>query len=125
MQAKHQDHVSRPALIWATIFITLAALVVLFLAGCADCRMAAIKDAERYQAQGKETQIACYYLNLDGLLWGAFVWKSHCQAQIKVGETWKWAGEFGGLRQEPTFRPRGEVYTWSLEGYKKLIKEGK
>jgi hypothetical protein len=104
---------------WLLIVLSLS----LSLASCSTCRETSIRDAEKYAAQGQQSRIACYYLNLDGLLWGGFVWKSHCQAQVRVADEWRWIGEFGGLRKEPTFRPRGEVFTWTIEGYKQLLKD--
>ncbi len=100
--------------------------VLLFLAlfvvpSCSVCRVKAIVYAERYAAQGHETKVACYALNLDGLLWGAFVWKSHCQAMVRTGDGWLWVGEWGGLHREPTFMPKGETFSWTVQEYRNLL----
>ena len=101
---------------WVFLFFALLAA-----SSCSTCREKSVVDAERYAAQGYETRVACYYLNLDGLLWGAFLWKSHCQAQARAGSDWQWVGECGGLKKSPTFRPKGEVYSWSVRDYRDLL----
>ncbi len=101
--------------------VFVLSVVLLAAPGCSICRSKAIVDAEQYAARGYETRIACYYLNLDGLLWGAFVWKSHCQAQVLTDDDWRWVGEYGGLRKTPTFSARGAVYSWTVKEYRGLL----
>ena len=96
--------------------------LLLFVApSCSTCREKAIIDAEHYGANGYQTRIACYNLCLDGLLWGAFIWKSHCQARVRVGDDWLWVGPWGRLRREPTFRPKGDIFSWTVQEYRDLL----
>ena len=112
--SKHvRKPVNRPQL-FAAALVVCAALV----AGCATCRERSVADAERLRARGYETRVAAYALNLDGLIYGAGIWKAHAQAQVLMDGRWLWVGEFGGLREEPTFRPKGWVVVWPVEEYK-------
>ncbi len=105
-----------------THLATVLMILALFAGpSCSTCREKAIVDAERYAAEGYQTRVACYGLCLDGLLWGAFVWRSHCQARVRAGDSWLWVGEWGGLREEPTFRPKGEIFSWTVQGYRDLL----
>jgi len=118
----------KPIHIFVRIFLLLLLLAFFFLAssGCTICRHAAIKDADKYTDQGYETRIVVYDLSLDGLLWGAFIWDHHAQAQVKKDGHWYWVCELGGLCEEPTFTIKSIMYYWEVQEFKDLLaKHGK
>jgi hypothetical protein len=103
------------------IFIGLA---LLSLTGCTLCRNQAVMDADRYQAQGYQAQVATYDLRLDGLLWGGGVWTHHAQAVVWKDGHMLWSGPFG-LSEEPTFRVKRMVVLWDPDEYRKAITKNK
>ena len=117
----HRDRGPRPSRKKPNWISVLLFLVLVVAPSCSTCREKAIIDAEQYAAEGYQTRVACYMLCLDGLLWGAFVWKSHCQARVRAGDSWLWVGEWGGLHKDPTFRPKGEIFSWTVQGYRDLL----
>ena len=92
------------------------------LISCTICREAAVRDAERYRVRGYQTRIATYDLKLEGLLYGAFLWTHHAQAQVYRDEKWHWVCEFGGLCDEPTFRVGRMVVLWDVQEYKRSLR---
>ena len=101
-------------------FLFAAAVLSALVTSCTVCRQAAVRDAEQYSMQGYEVRIATYELKLDGLLYGAFLWTHHAQAQVYRHEKWYWVCEIGGLCDEPTFRVKRMVVLWDVEEYKKV-----
>ena len=86
----------------------LLAAFLLFLVSCQTCRVTSVEDALEYQAKGYETRVAIYPVGMDGLLWGAFLWTHHAQAQVLVDGQWKWVGMVS-LTDTPTFSVQGDI----------------
>ena len=107
---------------WCVVRIFIVTLLCFFLACCTLCREAAIRDAERYANEGYPARIATYDLKLDGLLYGAFLWTHHAQAQIYQNGRWLWICEFNGLCDESTFGIKRMVVLWDVEDYKRAVK---
>jgi hypothetical protein len=99
--------------------VLVAALVLSALISCTLCREAAIRDAEWYARQGDEVRIATYDLKLGGLLYGAFLWTHHAQAQVYRHGKWYWVCELGGLCDAPTFRSKRMLVLWDVQEYKR------
>ena len=89
------------------LLIPIMALLIL-LSVCQTCRVTSCEDAFEYEAKGYQTRIAIYPVGMDGLLWGAFLWTHHAQAQVKVNGEWKWVGAFG-LTDRSTFSIQGDI----------------
>jgi len=106
--------------------LTFQSLLALFiasgLASCTICREAAIRDAEQYARRGYEARIATYDLNIDGRMYGAFLWSHHAQAQVYRNEKWYWVCELGGLCEEPTFTIKRIVVLWDVDEYRKAVR---
>ena len=97
------------------LYLALAAFL-LFLCACQTCRVTSCEDALEYQQKGYETRVAIYPVGMDGLLWGAFLWTHHAQAQVKVDGKWKWVGMVS-LTDTPTFSIQGDVTYWQPSIY--------
>jgi hypothetical protein len=102
-----------------TIILVLS---LFFLTSCQTCRVTSCEDAKYYKSQGYQTRIAVYKTGLDGKLYGAFIWDYHAQAQVKMGNEWKWAGNFG-LSDTPSFSVKGDIYYWQPEIYEAFLKQ--
>ena len=98
-------------------------IVLMSVVACATCREQALSNSDKYQALGYATRIVVYDLGIDGLLYGAFVWRYHAQCQVLKGEQWLYVCEFGGLCTEPRFRIRRVQYEWTPEAYRKLLRD--
>jgi hypothetical protein len=96
-------------------------LLLLSLTGCALCGPQALWNADKYQKAGYATRIVVYDLQLDGLLYGAFIYKFHAQCQVLKDGQWLYVGEFGGLSFEPTFRMKRIQYEWTPEAFRALL----
>ena len=57
----------------STGFAALLILSLFLLTSCGLCTSTAIRDAQRYEAKGYTALVGCYKLNLDGLIYGAFI----------------------------------------------------
>lgn len=97
-------------------------LLGMFLTSCHTCRVTSCEDAQYYKSQGYSTRIAIYHIGLDGRLYGAFIWKYHAQAQVKMDNEWKWVGKFGPS-DNPTFSIQGDIYYWQPEIYEAYLKQ--
>ena len=103
------------------VIIAIFALIPFY--GCTTCRVTSVEDANKYARSGYETRIAVYKTGLDGLLWGAFMWTHHAQAQVYVGNEWKWV-ETLGLSDSPTFSiADNEIYYWRATDYASFLKK--
>ncbi len=99
--------------------IPIMALLIL-LSACQTCRVTSVEDAFAYQAKGYETRVAIYPVGMDGLLWGAFLWTHHAQAQVLVDGQWKWVGMVS-LTDTPTFSIQGDVTYWQPTIYQEWL----
>ena len=96
-------------------------MAVILLCSCQTCRVTSVEDALEYQSKGYETRVAIYPVGMDGLLWGAFMWTHHAQAQVFVNGEWKWVGAFG-LSDRPTFSVQGDIYYRDAREYEAFLK---
>ncbi|MHB8109000.1 MAG: hypothetical protein ACYDHW_03080 [Syntrophorhabdaceae bacterium] len=98
-------------------------IVAISLGGCSTCRVASVEDATAYKEMGYNTRIAIYKTGLDGLLWGGFLWTHHAQAQVQVGDNWKWVGTLG-LSDNPSFAiSDNEIHYWRVTDYAAFLKQ--
>lgn len=103
------------------LIITL--ILVTSLCGCTTCRVTSVEDASTYISKGYDARIAIYRTGLDGLLWGAFLWTHHAQAQVYVDDRWKWVGMLG-LTDSPTFSVSDdEIYYREVTEYTAFLKK--
>jgi len=104
----------------AVLIMTL--ILVIFFCGCKTCRVTSVEDANAYASKGYQTRIAVYKTGLDGLLWGAFLWTHHAQAQVLIDGKWKWVGILG-LSDSPTFSiADDEIYYRGVGEYTAFLK---
>lgn len=94
--------------------------LLIFLCSCTICRVTAIQDAERYQANGYAAKVCTYDMTLPGRAYGGFVWTHHAQACVWKDGKMLWAGMLG-LSEEPTFRVKTMVVQWTIDEYKAAI----
>ncbi len=126
METHHDDRETKgggeaSSLVRYALKVLCGALLLFALISCSMCRETAVRDAEWYSAKGYPVRIATYDLQLDGLLYGAFLWKHHAQAQVYRHGNWYWVCELGGLCKEPTFRTKRMLVLWDVREYKSAI----
>jgi hypothetical protein len=102
----------------ARIQAAACVLATLLFSSCTLCRVSAIEQAQKYQAQGYEVRIATYDLLLDGKLYGAFLWDHHAQAVVWKDGHYSWVGEFGQLSDTSTFRLGRMTVYWTIDEFK-------
>lgn len=99
----------------AILIMTL--ILVISFCGCTTCRVTSVEDAGAYANKGYQTRIVIYRTGMDGLLWGAFLWTHHAQAQVYIDDKWKWVGMLG-LSDSPTFSiADNEIYYREVAEY--------
>ena len=102
--------------------LIIALILLIALCGCTTCRVTSVEDANVYASKGYQTRIAIYKTGLDGLLWGAFLWRHHAQAQVFIDDQWKWVGTLG-LSDSPTFSiADNEIHYWEAANYALFLK---
>lgn len=105
--------------------IIILLFLIATLCTCSTCRVTSVEDATKYTRKGYDTRIAVYKTGLDGLLWGAFLWSHHAQAQVLVENKWKWVGTTG-LSDTPTFTVmNNEIHYWRPTDYAAFLKKVK
>jgi len=103
--------------------VIIAIIASIPFCGCTTCRVTSVEDANKYARSGYETRIVVYKTGLDGLLWGAFLWTHHAQAQVYIDNEWKWV-EALGLSDSPTFSiADNEIYYWRPTDYASFLKK--
>ena len=114
--------------------LLLLAVLILSLCSCATCRETAVKDAEYYMAEGKESRVAMYCVGTWGQIVGMGIWSSHVQAQVKVDDRWYWVNGIGDLQSAPAYSMRPFIVDngtewltstdylwWPVETYKGML----
>ncbi|MCK9228410.1 MAG: hypothetical protein PHT96_13340 [Syntrophorhabdaceae bacterium] len=121
-QPQLRDEVARR--VWAVkLKIFIVPLIAASLWACSTCRVTSVEDAARYSERGYKTRTAVYKTGLGGRLWGGFFWTHHVQAQVLVGNEWKWVGA-SGLSDTSSFTVAGdEIYYWRAGDYASFLKQ--
>lgn len=111
---------------YACAFVLASALTLNACSGGA-CRSIALRHADEYKAKGFQTRIITYENSLASRAFDLFLFPTHAQAQVMIGNSWKYIGTFDGLPgDEPTFRNVGRLsVVWTPESYKKSIEAGR
>jgi len=105
------------------MLIIAAVITMLSFTGCTTCRVISVEDAERYAQNGYQTRIAVYKVGMDGLLTGGFIWTHHAQAQVLIGNEWKWV-EGRELSDHSTFSiADNEIFYWRATDYSSYLKK--
>lgn len=98
-------------------------MACLLLCGCTTCRVTSVEDAGKFANEGYQTRIAVYKVGTDGLIVGMGLWDHHAQAQVLVGNEWKWVN-MDSFHDSPAFSiENNEIYYWRPVDYAAFLKQ--
>jgi hypothetical protein len=108
-------------MIYVVIAFACAGLFVAWLCSGCTCKDFALRNAEKYAAEGYQTRIVTYDLKWDAKMGSFWIYDGHAEAQALDGDTWKWI-DWRGFKDGSDYRTPGEmVMIFDIDNFKRFM----